>query len=58
MAGATSAQKAAVACVNRHKEFYGIKDDVTAEEDAAIVKEEKELEEAVEEARKELGIKE
>lgn len=50
--------EAAIACVNRHKEFYGIKDDVTAEEDAAIVKEEKELEEAVEEARKELGIKE
>lgn len=50
--------EAAVACVNRHKEFYGIKDDVTAEEDAVIVKEEKELEEAVEEARKELGIKE
>lgn len=50
--------EAAVACVNRHKEFYGIKDDVTAEEDAAIVKEEKELDEAVEEARKELGVKE
>lgn len=50
--------EAAVACVNRHKEFYGIKDDIAPEEDAAIVKEEKELEEAVEEARKELGIKE
>ena len=50
--------EAAIACVNRHKEFCGIKDDVTAEEDAAIVKEEKELEEAVEEARKELGVKE
>lgn len=50
--------EAAIACVNRHKEFYGIKDDVTAEEDAAIVKEERELDEAVEEARKELGVKE
>lgn len=50
--------EAAVACVNRHKEFYGIKEDITVEEDARIVNEEKELEEAVEEARKELGIKE
>jgi len=50
--------EAAIACVNRHKEFYGIKDDVTPEEDAKIVQEEKELEEAVQEAKKEMGVKE
>jgi hypothetical protein len=50
--------EAAIACVNRHKEFYGIKEDVTPEEDAKIVQEEKELEEAVDEARKEMGVKE
>ena len=50
--------EAAIACVNRHKDFYGIKDDIAPEEDAVIVNEAKELEEAVEEARKEVGIKE
>ena len=43
--------------MKRHKEFYGIKDDIAPEEDAAIVKEEKELADAVDGARKELGIK-
>lgn len=40
---------AAVACLNRHKNIYGIKDDVSPEEDAAILREERELREAVEE---------
>ena len=43
-------------CINRHKELYGIKDDLTDEEDAVILKEEQELHEAEEEVRKEEGL--
>lgn len=38
---------AVLACVNRHKDIYGIKADIGKEEDDAIVKEEKDLHEAV-----------
>jgi len=48
--------KSVVACVNRHKDLYGVKDDITAEEDAKILKEELELHEAEVEARKEEGL--
>lgn len=40
-------------CVNRHPELYGIKPDVTAEEDAEILQEAKETIEAIEELKKE-----
>jgi len=50
--------EAAVGCVNRHKEMYGIKEDITFEEDNEIVKEEQALAEAMEEVKKEEGIKE
>lgn len=42
---------ASLRCVNRHKDLYGLKEDITDEEDAKIVKEEKELHEAVEEIK-------
>lgn len=45
--------KACVDCVNRHKEFYGIKDDITTEQDAEILQEAKETYEAIEELKKE-----
>ena len=45
--------KACVACVNRHKEFYGIKEDIPVEEDAEILQESKEVYEAIEEMKKE-----
>lgn len=45
--------KACVDCVNRHKEFYGIKEDITIEEDAEILQEAKETYEAIEELKKE-----
>lgn len=41
--------RAAGDCVERHKEFYGVKDDITAEEDADILNEEREFHESVEE---------
>ena len=41
--------KAVLSCVNRHKDIYGIKDDITPEADAKILQEEKEMHEAVEE---------
>ena len=44
--------KACVDCVNRHKEFYGIKDDITTEQDAEILQEAKETIEAIEELKK------
>lgn len=44
-------QKAAVDCLNRHKDMYGIKDDISKEEDDRILKEEVELAEAEREAR-------
>lgn len=42
---------ASVRCVNRHKDLYGLKDDITDEDDAKIVKEEKGLYDAVEEIK-------
>ena len=45
--------KACVDCVNRHKDFYGIKDDITTEQDAEILQEAKETYEAIEELKKE-----
>lgn len=45
--------KACVDCVNRHKEFYGIKEDITKENDDEILQEAKETIEAIEELKKE-----
>ena len=45
---------AAVAAVDRHREMYGMKDGLTPEEDAAITEEERELDEAVTQARREI----
>ena len=45
--------KACVDCVNRHKEFYGIKEDITPEQDKEILEESKEVYEAIEEMKKE-----
>jgi hypothetical protein len=45
--------KACGACVNRHKEFYGIKEDITPEQDKEILEESKEVYEAIEELKKE-----
>lgn len=39
---------ACVACINRHKEFYGIKEDISTEEDSEILREAKETYDAVE----------
>lgn len=47
--------RASVRCVNRHKDIYGIKDDITEDEDAQIVREERELHEAVEEIKEKAG---
>ena len=44
--------KACVACVNRHKEFYGIKEDITPEADKEILQEAKETYDAIEELKK------
>ena len=43
--------KACVDCVNRHKDFYGIKEDIATEEDAEILQEAKETYEAIEELK-------
>ena len=43
-----------VNCINRHPEIYGIKEKIDEKEDAEILKEEKEFNEAMEEARKDL----
>jgi hypothetical protein len=48
--------KAVTACLNRHKDLYGLKEDLSAEEDAKILREEMELHEAEVEARKEEGL--
>ncbi|MGM9736950.1 MAG: hypothetical protein ACI3ZT_00890 [Candidatus Cryptobacteroides sp.] len=40
---------AVLACINRHKDVYGIKEEISPDEDAKILQEEKELHEAVEE---------
>ena len=45
--------KACVDCVNRHKEFYGIEDDITPERDKEIIQEAKDTYEAIEELKKE-----
>lgn len=45
---------AAMDAVGRHKELYGIKDEITPEEDAGILQEERELDEATREARMEI----
>lgn len=45
--------KACTDCVNRHKDFYGIKEDITPEEDKEILQEAKETYEAIEELNKE-----
>ena len=43
--------KASVDCVNRHKDLYGIKENIGKEEDDAILSEQKELNEAMEELK-------
>lgn len=45
--------KACVECVNRHKEFYGIKEDISVEEDAEILEEARGVYEATEDLQKE-----
>ena len=45
--------KACVDCVNRHKDFYGITEDITPEKDAEIIQEAKETYDAIEELNKE-----
>ena len=45
--------KACVDCVNRHKEFYGIEENITPERDKEIIQEAKETIEAIEELKKE-----
>ena len=45
--------KACIDCVNRHKDFCGIKEDIPVEEDAEILQESKEIYEAIEEMKKE-----
>lgn len=47
--------RASVRCVNRHKDIYGIKDDITEDEDAQIVREERELHAAMEEIKEKAG---
>ena len=44
---------ACTACINRHKDFYGIKEDIAAEQDNEILQEAKETYEAIEELSKE-----
>ncbi len=43
----------AVNCINRHKDIYGVKEEILEKEDAQILQEERELAEAMEEAKKE-----
>lgn len=45
--------KACVDCVNRHKEFYGLDEDITIEKDKEILEESKEVYEAIESYEKE-----
>ena len=44
---------ACVACVNRHKGFYGIKEDITPEQDKEILEEARQTYDAIEELKKE-----
>ena len=46
---------AVLACINRNKDLYGIKEDITPSEDAKILQEEKDLHEAVEEIKEKAG---
>lgn len=43
--------KACLDCVNRNKEFFGIEEDISAEEDAKILEEQKEIAEALEQLK-------
>lgn len=45
--------RACVECVNRHKDFYGIREDITPKDDREILEEVKEMLEAEEALRKE-----
>lgn len=49
----TDIDRACTACVNRHKEFYGIEENITSEEDAEIIEEAKEVYDFLEEIKKE-----
>lgn len=53
----TEVNRASLDAVSRHREMYGIREDVSSEEDEAILRGVRETEEAIEGARKELGIK-
>lgn len=44
-------EKACEDCVNRHKEFYGIKEDITSEQDKEIIDDVKATNEAIEELK-------
>ena len=45
--------KVCIDCINRHKDFYGIEEDITAEKDKEILEETREVYEAIEELKKE-----
>lgn len=47
---------ACVSCVNRHKDFYGIKEDITKEEDDKILDDVKVTEEAAENLKNEENV--
>ena len=49
----TDINKACVDTINRHKEFYGIEEDLTAEQDREILDEAREVYEAIEELKQE-----
>lgn len=51
----TEVLESSTKCINRHKDVYGIKDDITANEDAQILDEVKEMTEVEEMAKKEEG---
>lgn len=46
---------AVLACVNRHKNIYGIKEDISDEEDKAILREEREFHEAMSDIVEKVG---
>lgn len=46
--------RAAVECVERHRDMYGVNEDIAPERDKEILREERELDEAAREARKEV----
>lgn len=45
--------KVCVDCINRHKDFYGIEDDLTAEQDSEILEEARQVYEAIEDLKEE-----